>query len=85
MNVVLGAAQEQPTSTLKNEGGQTNDEFGRAVVASGANAIVGVPKADLVLSVGPAINDVGRGDAFLLEKLFTDGFDCGPWKNTGVN
>ena len=70
---------------LKNEGGQANDEFGRAVVASGASAIVGVPKADLVLSAGDAINDIGRGDAFLLAKLFTDGFECGPWKNTVVN
>ena len=69
------AAQEQPTATLENEGGKANDEFGRSVVASGANAIVGVPKADLVLSAGAPINDVGRGDAFLLEKLFADGFE----------
>ena len=60
---------------LKNEGGKANDEFGRAVVVSGASAIVGVPKADLVLSVGPPIENVGRGDAFLLEKLFADGFE----------
>ena len=69
------ANQERPTSTLENEGGKADDKFGRALVLSGGSAVIGVPEADLVLSNSSQLSNVGRADAFQLEKLFADGLE----------
>jgi len=67
---------QRPSSILENEGGKVGDEFGRALVLAGTAVVVGVPKADLLLSnsVIP-LNDVGRADTFSLESIFANGFE----------
>jgi hypothetical protein len=60
---------------LENNGGKAEDEFGRALVIAGGAVIIGVPKADLLLADETELDDVGRADGFLLEKLFVDGFE----------
>lgn len=59
----------------------TGVEFGKALVADNGRLVIGVPKAEALLSDQTRITDTGRADPYRLNRpdgVFADGFEGGP-------
>ncbi len=64
------ASAETPLQTIENHDGRVNDQFGRALALNALHLVAGVPLDDRELDMSTQIEDVGRADPFVLDRIF---------------
>ncbi|HET9484269.1 MAG TPA: Ig-like domain repeat protein, partial [Xanthomonadales bacterium] len=72
---VAFAPSEDPVQTLENNDGRAEDAFGRALAINSRNVLAGVPLDDRELDATTRIEDVGRADPFVLDRILRTGFE----------
>ena len=69
------AVTESPLQTIENNGGRADDAFGRALAINRRNVLAGVPLDDRELDATNALEDIGRADPFVLDRILRAGFE----------